>query len=155
MAKCSYNALILCFRVPIGKYKTPCSILAIPSWSLPHCCIGNSNLALTKLLPGSLVQTKTGNLLEPVDVLLQSTQSRLCNWSLWRPLFQKSILLLCCLEPMLRYFRDLTTWGRKRLLTLEKKLPSCGISIFLSMVLIWSIVLISGERPPWMQRILF
>lgn len=31
--------------------------------------------------------------------------------------------------------------------------PLCGISTFLSIILIWSIVLVSGERPPWTQRI--
>ena len=33
--------------------------------------------------------------------------------------------------------------------------PSWGISTFLSISLIYSIVLISGDSPPWTQRTLF
>ena len=38
--------------------------------------------------------------------------------------------------------------------SIKYEIPSWGIYIFLSIVLIWSIVFISGDSPPWMQRIL-
>ena len=111
--------MIYYFKELIEKYRILCLNFNSLSLSMLHCYICNSNLELTKWSPDFLVWTRIGILLEPTDELLLSTQVHWCDWSLWQPLFQISIQLLCYLVPKLQYFMDLTTLNRKK--TLDKK----------------------------------
>ena len=153
MAECFCNAQIYDFRGQTGKCKIISPVFQKFSWLKPHYCIGSSSWVLTILWLSFWEGTKIESLLQQVDELLQLAGDHWCGWNLWQLYDRKSSLHLDYWEPMPQYSMDPTTLDHRKNLNDDIYLPSWGIYIFLSIVLIWSIVLISGDKPPWMQRI--